>query len=226
MAVDVQRRLQELQRLDAQNPGAWPDWVRSAAAVLLVAVLVGVSWWFLIKPKYEETEAAQRQERQLRTDFESKQRRAASLDEYRERLDKMEREFGEMLRQLPSRAEVASLLNDISQTRAGANLDEELFEPQPERLREFYAELPHRIVVVGGYHELGRFVSDVAALSRIVTIEEVEIAPAGDARRGEQADGRRLRMSATAKTYRYLDEDELAAQRAAEAARQRAGRRR
>lgn len=212
MQIDLRRRFEELQGLDLQNPGAWPDWVRAAAAILLASVLIAGAYWYLIKDRYEEAERAARTEQQLRGDFETKQRRAAALDAYRERLEKMERDFGTMLRQLPGRAEVANLLNDISRTRSANNLDEEIFEPQSEVVRDFYAELPNRIVVVGRFHDMGRFVSDIAQLSRIVTIEEVEISRTGGGR-GAEGDGESLRMSATAKTYRYLDDDELAAQR-------------
>lgn len=223
--VDIQKAFQQLQTLDVQNPGGWPDWVRAAAACVVAALIIGGAWWYLVAPAYESAERAQTQEQQLRKDFETKQRRAASLDAYRERLDQMEREFGEMLQQLPGRAEVANLLNDISQTRSAVNLDEEIFEPQPEIVRDFYAELPNRIIVVGAFHDMGRFVSDIAALPRIVTIEEVEITPAGSGRGDAPADGSSLRMSAIAKTYRYLDDDEMANQRAAEVQNRR-GRRR
>ena len=119
----------------------------------------------------------------------------------------MERSFGAMLRQLPSRTEVANLLNDISQTRVASSLEEELFEPLPEVQKEFYAEIPNKIIVTGDYHQMGQFVSGVAALPRIVTIDEVELRPLG----GQGAAKDQLRMSALAKTYRYLDDAELAA---------------
>ena len=212
MQIDLRRRFEELQGLDLQNPGAWPDWVRTGAAVLLAAALIAGSYWYLIGERYAEAERAARTEQELRSEFETKQRRAAALDAYRARLEQMERDFGEMLRQLPGKAEVANLLNDISRTRSANNLDEEIFEPQSEVVRDFYAELPNRIVVVGSFHDMARFVSDIAELSRIVTIEQVEITRVG----GEAGDSdapTELRMSATAKTYRYLDDEELAAQR-------------
>ncbi len=122
----------------------------------------------------------------------------------------MERDFGAMLRQLPSKTEVENLLNDISQTRVASSLEEELFQPQTEIPKDFYAEVPNRIVVTGSYHQMGAFVGGVAALPRIVTIDEVEIKPAGGT--AQQGLGRgALRMSALAKTYRYLDESEITA---------------
>ena len=210
MQIDLRRHLEELQGLDLQNPGSWPDWVRIASAALLAIVLVAGSYWYLIKDRYAEAERAARTEQELRSEFETKQRRAAALDAYRARLEQMERDFGAMLRQLPGKAEVANLLNDISRTRSANNLDEEIFEPQSEVVRDFYAELPNRIVVVGRFHDMARFVSDIAELSRIVTIEQVEISRVGNSDSGDSVD---LRMAATAKTYRYLDDDELAAQR-------------
>lgn len=207
MAVDLRARLQELQTLDVQNPGAWPDWVRGFTALLLVVGIIGGSYWFLIKDQYEQAARAAQVEQELRGNFEKKQRRAAALDAYRARLKKMEREFGEMLRQLPGRAEVANLLNDISQTRSNNNLEEEIFEPKNEIIRDFYAELPNRIVVVGNFHDIARFVSDIAALSRIVTVEDITLSPV-DKQQGSAEQDRDLRMSATAKTYRYLDDEE------------------
>lgn len=212
MQIDLRRRFEELQGLDLQNPGGWPDWVRTAAAVLLAAVLIAGSYWYLIADRYAEAERAARTEQELRSEFETKQRRAAALDAYRARLEQMERDFGAMLRQLPGKAEVANLLNDISRTRSANNLDEEIFEPQSEIVRDFYAELPNRIVVVGTFHDMARFVSDIAELSRIVTIEQVEIARTGNGGGKDSDAPTELRMSATAKTYRYLDDDELAAQ--------------
>lgn len=215
MQIDLRRRFEELQGLDLQNPGSWPDWVRTAAAVLLATVLIAGSYWYLIKDRYAEAERAARTEQELRSEFETKQRRAAALDAYRARLEQMERDFGAMLRQLPGKAEVANLLNDISRTRSANNLDEEIFEPQSEIVRDFYAELPNRIVVVGTFHDMARFVSDIAELSRIVTIEQVEISRTGGGGGNDSDAPTELRMSATAKTYRYLDDDELAAQRGA-----------
>jgi len=203
-----QEILQQLQTLDMQNPGAWPGWARWALVVITVIALVAAGLWFVIKPKYEEVQSARAQEQTLRTELENKQRKVAALDAYREQLAEMERSFGAMLKQLPSRAEVANLLIDISQARVAAGLEEELFQPQGEAPKEFYAAIPNRIVVIGDYHEMGTFVSAVAALPRIVTIENVEIKPAGGK---NAASSTRLRMTATAQTYRYLDDDEIAA---------------
>ncbi len=225
--MNLQDRFDELRSIDAQNPAAWPDWVRIAAAILAGVLVIAAGTWFFIKPKTEEIELARAQEVKLRRDFETKQRKVAALDAYKEQLAEMERSFGDMLRQLPSKAEVANLLNDIAQTRVAAGLEEELFQPQSEITKEFYAEIPNRILVVGDYNEMGNFVSGVAALPRIVTIENVEIRPANargsNAPKNSPANSGDLRMTATAKTYRYLDEAEIQAQQAA--AKPRGGRR-
>lgn len=213
--MNLQDAVHDLQTLDVQNPGIWPTWVHVAAAVLLAVALVLAGTWFKLKPMSEELDAAEQQETALFSEFERKQKKVVALDAYKEQLREMERSFGAMLRQLPSRAEVANLLNDISQTRVASSLEEELFQPQPDILKDFYAEIPNKIVVTGNYHEMGTFVSGVSALPRIVTIDEVEIRAAGG-----RAGGRNnlaplspddLRMTAVAKTYRYLDDAELEA---------------
>lgn len=205
----------ELQSLDPKNPGAWPRWVHVAASALAFVVLVGVGTWTVIVPEYDTLKTYEAKETKLRGEFEAKQKKVAALDAYKAQLETMERDFGAMLRQLPSKTEVENLLNDISQTRVASSLEEELFQPQPEVPKEFYAEVPNKIIVTGNYHEMGAFAGGVAALPRIVTIDEVEIRPAGT--QGANAQGLAhgsLRMSALAKTYRYLDETEVASQAA------------
>lgn len=207
--MNAQEILDQLQSLDMQNPGAWPPWARTAAVVLLSVVLFVAGVWFLLKPVYEDVGKAEAEEQTLRKEFEDKQRKVASLDAYREQLAEMERSFGAMLKQLPSKAEVANLLNDVSQTRVAASLEEELFQPQGEQPKDFYAAIPNKLILVGTYHEMGDFVSQIAALPRIVTIENVDIRPATG--KGKVNNSTRLRMTANAQTYRYLDDDEIAA---------------
>ena len=171
----------------------------SGISVLVAAVLIAASLYFLVKPQNEQLERERSTETRLRAEFEKKQEKVANLDAYREQLAEMEESFGAMLRQLPSRTEVANLLNDISQTRVASSLQEELFRPSGEVPKEFYAELPNEIIVLGTYHQMGEFVSGISALPRIVTIENVEITPAVAARRGRAprrsppAAGRRVR---------------------------------
>lgn len=207
--MNVQEIVDQLNSLDMQNPGGWPGWIRTAAAILLAVAVIGAGGWFLIKPVYEQVTAARQQEQTLRSEFETKQKKVAAIDAFRAQLAEMEQSFGAMLKQLPSRAEVANLLNDISQTRVAASLEEELFQPQGEVPKEFYAAIPNKIIVLGGYHEMGSFVSAIAALPRIVTIENIEVRSAAD--KGAKKPSARLRMTATAQTYRYLDDDEMAA---------------
>lgn len=213
--MNAQEAFKELQALDFENPGSWPGWVHIAAVVLLALIVMGAGVNFLIKPEYEALKKEEAREMTLRKEFEDKQKKVAALDAYKEQLAEMERTFGAMLRQLPSRTEVANLLNDISQTRVASSLEEELFEPQGEAQKEFYAEIPNKIIVTGDYHQMGSFVSGVAALPRIVTIDEVDIRPvtaSGNAANAVVgAPGTVLRMSALAKTYRYLDDSEIAA---------------
>ena len=221
--MNVQEFLAELQSLDFKNPGIWPRWAHIGAASLAFVALTAAGVWFLLKPEYELLGVEEQKEVALRAEFEKKQKKVAALDAYKEQLATMERDFGAMLRQLPSKTEVENLLNDISQTRVASSLEEELFQPQGEVPKEFYAEVPNKIVVTGTYHEMGAFVGGVAALPRIVTIDQVEITPAGGSAAQGLGSGK-LRMSALAKTYRYLDASEVSAADPAAAGKDRRGR--
>lgn len=209
---DLNQYLDELRGLDTNNIGSWPLWVYVLSCILLAAMIVGLGQYYLVKPKREALVEAEAKEPQLKTQFEIRQRKVANLDAYKEQLAEMERKFGAMLRQLPSKAEIANLLNDISQTRVASGLEEELFRPQPEVTKEFYAEVPNTLVVVGKYHELASFVSNVAQLSRIVTLHDIDITPfaANNRQKPKDEADSRLRMTVTAKTYRYLEEGEVA----------------
>jgi type IV pilus assembly protein PilO len=202
--MTVNEFFDELRSLNQHNIGSWPRWAYIGFITLICIAILGVGIWYLVLPKQEELEQVQQQEQALRQEFESKQKKVANLDAYRTQLAEIGRRFGELLRQLPSETEVPKLLNDISQTRLASGLEEELFKPRPEIKRDFYAVLPNDLVVTGSYHELGTFVSSVAALPRIVTVDEVSIQPfKGDARGPDE-----LRMSVTANTYRYLEDGE------------------
>lgn len=198
--MTVNEFLDELRGLDQNNIGSWPQWAYIGAIAIVCVALLGAGTWYLVLPKKDELAQVQKQERELRQEFETKQRKVANLDAYKEQLAEMEKRFGVLLRQLPSQTEVPKLLNDISQTRLASGLEEELFKPRPEIKKDFYAVLPNDLVVTGTYHELGTFVSSVAALSRIVTLEDVSIQPI----KGDNSD---LRMSVIANTYRYLDDE-------------------
>lgn len=198
----------ELKALDPKQPGGWPLYVRIATVVILMIAIVGGGYYQFVTPLLDELAAAKAEEPPLKEEFERKQRKVAALDALKEQLAEMERSFGAMLRQLPSKAEIANLLIDISQTRLANSLEEELFQPQGEAPKEFYAEVPNRITVVGKYHEMGTFVSGVAALPRIVTIEDVDVKPAAASAAGSKD---QVRLTAVVKTYRYLDDNEIAA---------------
>lgn len=196
--------LQELNELDFSNIGVWPTPVK-LVLVLVACVLVGVAGYYLdIEGQLKRLDSVEGKETQLRQDFEVKQAKAANLDAYRKQLEEMKQSFGTMLRQLPNKTEVADLLVDVSQTGLASGLEFELFKPQAEVPREFYAELPIQIKVTGEYHEFGNFISGIAALPRIVTIHNVKIVQQN--KRDEF--GSDLVLEATAKTYRYLDEEE------------------
>ena len=194
--------MQELNKLDLTNIGDWPAAVK-LILIIILCTLVGVGWYFLdIEDQYLALERTEKIETDLRLDFETKQAKAANLEAYREQLAEMQESFGAMLRQLPNRTEVADLLVDVSQTGLAAGLEFELFQPQGEVPKDFYAELPISIRVIGNYHEFGNFVSGVAALPRIVTIHDVSLKKQKDGAGGD------LVMDLTAKTYRYLEEGE------------------
>jgi len=199
--IGLREYVEELRSLDQHNIGSWPTWAYGLAIALVSATIIGVGTWYFVLPRQEALEQVARKEPELKRTFESKQRLVANLDAYRTQLEAMELQFGALLQQLPSRTEVPSLLNDISQTRIASGLEEDLFKPRAENPQDFYAVLPNDLIVTGSYHELGRFVSGVAALSRIVTIENIEIAPIKDSDESHE-----LRMSMTVNTYRYLED--------------------
>jgi type IV pilus assembly protein PilO len=198
--------VQQLRNLDFNDIGRWP-WVFHVFFVVVFWAIVSVAgYYFLVhKPQMPVLEKARKEEQDKRTEFEQKQRKAANFDAYKKQLAEIERSFGTMLRQLPGKTEIPNLLVDISQTGLGAGLQEELFQPMDEIRRDFYAEKPIKIRLKGSYHEFGRFVSDIAALPRIVTLHDIDIGPAN-----KDAAADDLVLNVTAKTYRYLEEDETA----------------
>ncbi|MGE0387816.1 MAG: type 4a pilus biogenesis protein PilO [Gammaproteobacteria bacterium] len=197
-------KMSDLQNLTLDNVGSWPLPVKGAAVgIACVALLAGLHYMYMI-PRLEELKTAEDREQELRQTFENKQRKAANLEALKQQMADMKESFGDMLRRLPNRTQVAELLVDISQQGLGAGLEFELFKPGTERPAEFYAELPIQIRVVGNYHEFGAFISGVSDLPRIVTNHDIKI-KTRDERSGT------LVMETTAKTYRYVDEEEEAA---------------
>ncbi len=201
----------DLNNLDLSNIGIWPAPAK-AVLTLLLCVLLGMGWYYLdTEDQLIALEKVEKQELKLRKEFEDKQRKAASLEDYKKQLKEMRQSFNAMLQQLPNKAEVADLLVDVSQTGLAAGLEFELFDPTGEVPKEFYAELPINIKVLGGYHEFGEFISGLAALPRIVTIHDVHVYPQGGRGRGGGSQPTpttgSLVLQAVAKTYRYLDEE-------------------
>lgn len=194
--------VEELQNLDVNDVGRWPLVFRVAVIAIVFVVVVGLGvYWFIVQDKAPQLERVEQEEEQLRITFESKQRKAANYDAYKAQLSQIEQSFGTMLRQLPGETEIPSLIVDISQTGLAAGLQEKLFVPQPEIPRDFYAEKPIKIRLTGGYHEIGNFVSGIAALPRIVTLHNINIS------REDTSTFDSLSIEVTAKTYRYLDEE-------------------
>src|SRR5215468_12739432 len=198
--------LEELRSLDPRDPGRWPLPVRAGAVAVAFVALSTLGIYTLVwNEQRPELQRRQAEEQALRAQFREKHAKAVNLELYKQQLKDIERSFGALLRQLPGKTEVPSLLVDISQTGLAAGLQEKLFQPQAEQKKDFYAELPIKITLTGSYHEFGEFVSGIAALPRIVTLHNIEIKSANKDAYDQ------LTLDLTAKTYRYLDEDELAA---------------
>ena len=198
--------LQELQQLDPRDPGRWPLPVRAGAAALFFVALALLLGYLLVwKDKDPQLDQKVAEERTLRDTFRNKHQKAVNLEVYEQQLKDIERSFGALLRQLPGKTEVPSLLVDISQTGLAAGLEEKLFQPENEIKKDFYAELPIKIRLSGNYHDFGEFVSGIAALPRIVTLHNIEI----KTEKGAAYD--QLTLDLTARTYRYLDDEEIAA---------------
>ena len=195
--------LEDLNELDFSNVGIWPTPVKMVAVVLVAIAVMIAGYYLVIEAQLTQLDSVERKELDLRKEFETKQAKASNLDAYRQQLEEMKQSFGTMLRQLPDKTEVAELLVDVSQTGLASGLEFELFKPQEELPKDFYAELPIQVIVKGEYHEFGNFISGLAALPRIVTIHDIKI------KRGDpKASDPKLTLEATAKTYRYLDEEE------------------
>ena len=211
-----------LRELDINNIGAWPRNAKIGFCVMLAVLIIGLAWWLFVRDKRTELEGLQAQETELRAEFETKQGRAANLEPLKQQLAQMEQQLQQMLRQLPSKTEMPDLIVDISQTALATGINNELFQPGPETPREFYAEKPISLRMVGTYHQFGAFVSGVASLPRVVimTMHDISLKPR-DAKTDPNAKigpNSALELAGTVKTYRYLDEEETAAQASAEAA--------
>lgn len=201
--LDFQRIADDFRGLDPNDPGTWPAAPRIAVFVALLVAVVAAAWWFDWHTQAQQLQRVQAEENSLRADWANKKRQALNLDAFKRQLEEADRQFGALMKQLPNRAEMDQLLQDINQAGLGRGLLFESFKPGGESVKEFYAEMPIEISIVGTYHDLGEFVADVARMPRIVTLGNIQI---------DRLDEGRLRFRARATTYRYLDEAELAEQ--------------
>lgn len=189
---------------DLNAAGSWPTLIKIIASLLVSLIIASVGVYYIILPQFDELEALEKEELTLKSTFEAKQKKAINLQDYRDQLAQIESSLDEMLKQMPTKAEVANLLVDISQTGLASGLEFKLFKPNAEVRKEFYSELPINIQVVGKYEELGLFVSGLAALPRIVTVHDVNMSPVvSNAKSSKEEAGRPslLNMTAVIKTY-------------------------
>ncbi len=203
----IKQLLEQFKNLNPRDPGVWPPLPKAALLVLvLVAIIVGgyfADW----SGQLEALEAGRSQEGKLKDEYRAKKQQAVNLDLYRQQLREIDSSFGALLKQLPNKSQMDALLVDINQAGLGRGLQFDLFKPAPqESLREFYAELPITLKINGNYHDIGQFASDIGQLSRIVTLNDIALAAGKDGS---------IIMDATAKTFRYLDDEEVASQRKA-----------
>jgi type IV pilus assembly protein PilO len=203
--------LDEFRRLNPREMGVWPWPAKAITLFFLLALLLVAAWYFGWSGQGDELEQKRNQENTLRQEYSAKKAQAINLDLHIQQLKEVEQQFGALLRQLPSKSEMDALLSDINQAGLGRGLQFELFKPAGERLQEFYAELPVDIRVTGVYHDIGAFASDVSQLSRIVTLNDIAIS-------NKDPKELTLTMEAVAKTFRYLDDEEIAKQRKAKEA--------
>ena len=215
----MSKRKMSLKELNFNNTGSWPREFKLGFCVLVGLLIIGLAWWLFVRDKTTELEGLERQEADLRSEFETKQGRAANFEPLKLQLAQMEQQLQQMLRQLPSKSEMPDLIVDISQTALATGLNSELFQPGRETPKEFYAEKPIALRMVGTYHQFGAFVSGVASLPRVVilTMHDISLRPAGSRKAAAAGTSRKtvgigpnipLELAGTVKTYRYLDEDE------------------
>jgi len=204
--------LEQFKYLNPKDPGTWPALPKLLALLAVLAALVVAGYVADWQGQMDELVAAADEETKLKEEYKGKKQTAINLDMYRQQLREIDISFGALLKQLPNKSQMDALLVDINQAGLGRGMQFELFRPAPrETMKDFYAELPVSVRVTGGYHDMGQFASDIAQLSRIVTLNDIVITAIGK-------DGSALAMDTTAKTFRYLDEEEVAKQKRAAAA--------
>jgi len=204
--VDFQKLLDDFRYLNPNDPGAWPPGPKIAVLLGFFFVLLVAGWWFVLNDQLAILESKEQEEVTLKQQYLDKKAQAVNLDLYTQQLAEIDRSFGALLKQLPNKSEVEALLIEVNQAGLGRGLQFELFRPGGEQIRDFYAELPVTVKINGNYHDFGAFAADIAKLPRIVTLNNVGLSPTKEGG---------LVLDATIKTFRYLDENEMAEQKRA-----------
>jgi type IV pilus assembly protein PilO len=204
-------KLDDFNNIDFKNAGSLPMPVKLVLLSILFLILVALGYWFLWSPELDEFDQAKAKEEELRQVFLTKKAQAVKIDAYKQQMVDIEKTFGALLKQLPDKSQMDGLLTDINQAGLGRGLEFDLFKPGQEVAADFYAEMPIQIKIKGNYHDIGAFATDISKLSRIVTLNDLSIAPLNKDTKDSV-----LTMEAVAKTYRYLDSSEIAAKKAAE----------
>ena len=208
--MSLDQIVNDFRQMDPNDPGDWPLIPKAVVLIVILAAVVAAGWWFNWSDTQNQIEQAKGEELKLKDEWIDKKKQAVNLDAYKQQLDEMRLQFGALLKQLPNKSEMENLIIDINQAGRGRGLQFDLWKPGNESVKEFYAELPIQLSIAGSYHDLGRFVADVAKLPRIVTLTDMSLVPGKDSTT--------LKMDATAMTYRYLDDEEVSKQKRAKAA--------
>lgn len=204
-------KLDDFNNIDFKNAGSLPMPVKLVLLSFLFLILLGLGYWFLWSPVIDESNQAKAKEAELRQVFLTKKAQAVKVEAYKQQMIDIEKTFGALLKQLPDKSQMDGLLTDINQAGLGRGLEFDLFKPGQESVADFYAEMPIQIKIKGNYHDIGAFATDISKLSRIVTLNDMTIAPLN-----KDSKDTMLTLDAVAKTYRYLDSSEVASKKAAE----------
>ena len=204
-------KLDDFNNIDFKNAGSLPMPVKLVLLSFLFLILLGLGYWFLWGPAIDEFNQAKAKEEELRQVFLTKKAQAIKVEAYKQQMIDIEKTFGALLKQLPDKSQMDGLLTDINQAGLGRGLEFDLFKPGQESVADFYAEMPIQIKIKGNYHDIGAFATDISKLSRIVTLNDMSIAPMN-----KDSKDSMLTMDAVAKTYRYLDSSEVATKKATE----------
>jgi type IV pilus assembly protein PilO len=205
--IDLQEIADDFRYMNPNDPGAWPLIPKITILVGVFVLILAGGWWFVWSDQLVELESKQHEEETLRQQYLEKKRQAVNLDLYTQQLAEIDRSFGALLKQLPNKSEIEALLIEVNQAGLGRGLQFELFRPGGEEIRDFYAELPVQVKINGSYHDIGAFAADIAKLPRIVTLNNIAITPGKE--------GAPLSLDAAIKTFRYLDDEEVARQKKA-----------